>query len=96
MRNKLVGACAASRCEKFYNGVVVTPSSVIVQRSVDPVIGGGSCDFGSSKVQAYGLNDPFAQQFDLSSSGGVPYRAVTGPIYGDAGALYFATVAGSI
>ena len=96
VRNKLTGTCASSRCEKFYNGVVVTPTAVIVQRSVDPVIGGGSCDFGSSKVQSYGLNDPFAQQFDLSSSGGVPYRAVTGPIYGDAGALYFATVAGTI
>jgi hypothetical protein len=96
VRNKLTGACVSNRCEKFYNGVVVTPSSVIVQRSVDPVIGGGSCDFGSSRVQSYGINDPFAQQFDLTSSGGVPYRAVTGPIYGDAGALYFATVAGSI
>ena len=96
VRNKLTGTCVAGRCEKFYNGVLVTPTAVIVQRSVDPVIGGGTCDFGSSKVQSYGLNDPFARQFDLSSSGGVPYRAVTGPIYGDAGALYFATVAGTI
>jgi hypothetical protein len=96
VRNKLTGACAASRCEKFYNGVIVTPTAVVVQRSVDAVVGGGSCDFGSSRVQSYGLNDPFAQQFDLTSSGGVPYRAGTGPIYGDAGALYFATVAGTI
>ncbi len=96
IRNKLTGACTSSRCEKFYNGVLVTPTAVIVQRSVDPVIGGGSCDFGSSSVQSYGLNDPYSQQFTLTSSGGVPYRAVTGPIYGDAGALYFATVAGSI
>ena len=96
IRNKLTGTCTSSRCEKFYNGILVTPSAVVVQRSVDPLIGGGSCDFGSSRVQSYGLNAPYSQQFDLTSSNGVPYRAVTGPIYGDAGALYFATVAGSI
>ncbi len=96
VRNKLTGSCSSNRCEKFYNGVVVTPTSVIVQRSVDALVGGGSCDFGSSRVQSYGLEAPYSQQFDLTSSGGVPYRAVTGPIYGDAGALYFATVAGTI
>lgn len=96
VRNKLTGTCTTNRCEKFYNGVLVTPTAVVVQRSVDPVIGGGSCDFGSSHVQSYGINEPYSQQFDLTSSNGVPYRAVTGPIYGDAGALYFATVAGSI
>lgn len=96
VRNKLTGACSSNRCEKFYNGVVVTPTSVIVQRSVDALVGGGSCDFGSSRVQSYGLESPYSQQFDLTSSGGVPYRAVTGPVYGDAGALYFATVAGTI
>ncbi|MBL0217474.1 MAG: VCBS repeat-containing protein [Myxococcales bacterium] len=96
IRNKLTGTCTAGRCEKFYNGVVVTPTAVIVQRSVDPVVGGGSCDFGSSSVQSYGLEAPYTQQFNLTAAGGVPYRAVTGPIYGDAGALYFATVAGQI
>jgi hypothetical protein len=96
LRNKLTGSCTGGRCEKFYNGVVVTPTSVIVQRSVDPVIGGGTCDFGSSKLQSYGLNNPFSQIFELTGSQTSPYRAVTGPLYGDAGALYFATVAGSI
>ncbi len=96
IRNKLTGTCAAGRCEKFYGGVVVTPDTVIVQRSVDPIIGGGVCDFGSSSVQAYGLNAPYTQVFDISSIDGQPIHAVSGPLYGDAGALYFATVSGEI
>lgn len=96
IRNKLTGACAAGRCEKFYGGVVVTPDTVIVQRSVDPVIGGGVCDFGRSSVQAYGLNAPYTPVFDVSAIDGQPIHAVAGPLYGDAGALYFATVSGEI
>jgi hypothetical protein len=96
VRNKVTGTCTSGRCEKFYNGVIVTPTAVIVQRSTDPLIGGGACDFGSSSVQSYGLNMPFTQQFNLTSAEGVPFKAVTGPLYGDAGALYFATMAGSI
>lgn len=96
IRNKVTGSCTVSGCEKFYGGVVVTPELVILQRSIDPVIGGGTCDFGSSRVQAYGLNAPYSQQFDITSIEGMPIHAVSGPLYGDAGALYFATVSGEI
>lgn len=96
IRNKVTGTCTANGCEKFYGGVVVTPEVVILQRSIDPVVGTGTCDFGSSRVQAYSLNDPYNQQFDISSIDGVPIHAVSGPLYGDAGALYFATVSGEI
>jgi hypothetical protein len=96
IRDKLTGTCSSGRCEKFYGGVVVTPETVIVQRSVDPIIGGGSCDFGTSKIQGYTLNSPFGQQYDVSQIGGTPIHAVAGPLYGDAGALYFATVSGEI
>lgn len=96
LRNKVTGTCASGRCEKFYGGVVVTPESVIVQRSIDPVIGGSSCDFGTSRVQAYSLNAPYAQQFDIDEIDGKPIAASSGPLYGDAGALYFATISGEI
>jgi hypothetical protein len=96
IRDKLTSTCSANRCEKFYGGVVVTPETVIIQRSVDPVIGGGSCDFGTSRIQGYTLNSPFAQQYDITQVNGQAMHASSGPLYGDAGALYFATVSGEI
>ncbi len=96
IRDKLTSTCTSNRCEKFYGGVVVTPETVIVQRSVDPVIGGGSCDFGTSRVQGYTLNAPFAQQYDITQVHGQAIQASSGPLYADAGALYFATVSGEI
>lgn len=96
LRNKVTGSCVSGRCEKFYGGVVVTPDSVIVQRSIDPVIGSGTCDFGTSRVQSYALNAPYAPKFDIDDIGGVPIAASSGPLYGDGGALYFATISGEI
>jgi len=96
LRNKVTGTCVSGRCEKFYGGVVVTPESVIVQRSIDPVIGDGSCDFGTSRIQGYALNAPYAPRFDVDEIGGQPIRASSGPLYGDGGALYFATISGEI
>lgn len=96
LRNKVTGSCVGGRCEKFYGGVVVTPDTVIVQRSIDPVIGGGTCDFGSSHVQAYGLNAPYSERFDVDEIDGTPIGASSGPLYGDGGALYFATMSGEI
>jgi hypothetical protein len=100
IRSKLAGLCASSRCEKFYGGVVVTPSDVIIERTTDAAIGTGSCDFGSTHVQELGINagsgSAFTNVFDVSSVGGSALAAVAGPLYGDAGALYFATVSGKI
>jgi hypothetical protein len=95
IRNKVTGTCVSNRCEKFYGGVVVTPDSVIVQRSIDPEIG-GTCSFGTSSVQAYSLNAPYGQVFDLDEIDGNPIAASRGPLYGDGGALYFATISGEI
>ena len=96
IRNALAGTCAGGHCEKFYGGVVVTPEQVILQRSVDPALGTGTCDFGRSRVQAYSLSNPFALQFDVSEINGQQIAASSGPLYGDAGAIYFATVSGEI
>ncbi|MDX2088348.1 MAG: hypothetical protein SFX73_10885 [Kofleriaceae bacterium] len=95
IRNKLTGTCVAGRCEKFYGGVVISPEVVIIHRSIDPVIGGGTCDYGSSKVQ---FLDPttLAKTEEVTQVGGKGIDAVASPMFGDAGALYFTTVSGEI
>jgi hypothetical protein len=96
IRNKITGTCSSGKCEKFYGGVVVTPDTVIVARSRDAVIGGtNNCDYGATSVDGYDLNT-LASTFSVSDAGGNAISAVSGPLYGDAGALYFATVNGSI
>ena len=96
IRSKVVGTCnAAGACEKFYGGTVVTPEQVILTRTIDPAVGTGTCDPGSSKVEAFELNadasNNFVVDFTLSVS-----SAVMGGLYGDAGAIYFATLSGDV
>lgn len=95
IRSKLVGACTSGRCEKFYGGVVVTTEQVVLTRTIDAQIGTSTCDTGSSKVQGLQLNasssNAFLQDFVLQLS-----SAVVGSLYGDAGAMYFATMAGEV
>ncbi len=97
IRNKVTGTCTSGRCEKFYGGVVITSDSIILQRSVDPSITGvpGGCDFGSASVQFLDVNT-FAQTENITQVGGTAIAASAGPIYGDANALYFATVSGEV
>ena len=57
IRAKLVGECEDDRCEKFYGGVVVTQEQVLFTRTVDPEVGTGSCDRGTSVVQGVRLNE---------------------------------------
>jgi hypothetical protein len=100
IRNKLTGSCkvvsGSTICEKFYGGVVITPDQVILQRTYDPIIGASSCDFGATKIQSYALSNFSTVIFDLSQIAGQALAAVSGPLYGDAGALYFATVSGEV
>lgn len=95
IRSKITGACTASGCEKFYGGTVVTPQQVILTRTIDPAIGTSSCDPGSAKIQALELNkdasNNFVTDFTLAVS-----SAVMGALYGDAGAIYFATLSGDV
>jgi hypothetical protein len=95
VRSKVLGACDNGTCEKFYGGVLVTPQQVIFSRTVDPAIGTSSCDPGSSTISAVAL-DPgtgtnFTSEFDLGVS-----SAVMGGLFGDAGAIYFATISGDV
>jgi hypothetical protein len=87
--------CTALGCEKFYGGTVVTPQQVIFTRTIDPSIGTNACDPGSSTVQAMELNadstNGFVTDFSLAVN-----SAVMGALYGDAGAIYFATLSGDV
>jgi type IV pilus assembly protein PilY1 len=95
IRSAIAGGCTAGgACEKFYGGTVVTPEQVIFTRTLDPAVGTNTCDTGSSVVQAVQLNasmNNFVTDFTLAVS-----SAVMGSLYGDAGALYFATLAGDV
>lgn len=95
VRSRVMGSCVAGVCEKFYGGVVVTPQQVIFTKTMDPAIGTNSCDDGTSTVAAVQL-DPgtgtnFNSDFNLAVS-----SAVMGGLYGDAGAIYFATISGDV
>jgi hypothetical protein len=96
VRSKFNGTCnGLGICEKFYGGTVVTPTQVIFTRTTDPQIGTGTCDPGSSTVTAFELNSDvsgnFVQDFALVVS-----SAVMTAMYGDAGAIYFATLSGDV
>lgn len=95
IRSKVLGTCNNGTCEKFYGGVVVTPSQVLFTKTVDPAIGTNACDTGSSTISGVQLNagtgTNFTSDFNLAVS-----SAVMGGLYGDAGAIYFATLAGDV
>jgi hypothetical protein len=86
---------SAGNCEKFYGGTIVSSQQVVFTRTIDPAIGSGTCDLGSSTLQAFELNANASNQFVADFTLGVS-SAVMGSVYGDAGAVYFATMAGDI
>jgi hypothetical protein len=95
IRSKVLGACSGGTCEKFYGGVVVTPQQILFTKTVDPAIGTNACDTGTSTISGVQLNagsgTNFASDFNLAVS-----SAVMGGLFGDAGAIYFATLAGDV
>ena len=95
VRSKLTGACAGGTCEKFYGGVVVTRDQVIFTRTRDPRVGTGTCDLGSSVVQGMAISAATTGEFDVDFTQALS-SAVMGALYGDAGALYFATLSGEV
>lgn len=95
LRSKMRGSCTASKCEKFYGGAVVTTQQVIFTRTTDPAVGTTTCDTGSTKVAAVSLEASATTDFNVDFTQSVG-SAVMGALYGDAGALYFATLAGDV
>ncbi len=90
VRNKLVGDCAAGRCEKFYGGVVVSTDQVLLTRATDPPIGTDTCETGNSEVTGVDLDD---LSLELAVTTG---SASVSALYGHAGAVYFTTLAGDL
>ncbi len=95
IRSKMSGACASSMCEKFYGGAVVTTQQVIFTRTTDPAVGTTGCDTGSTQVAAVSLEAGTGDDFTVDFTQSVA-SAVMGALYGDAGALYFATLGGDV
>jgi hypothetical protein len=95
IRSKLTGACTANGCEKFYGGIIVTAEQVIFTKTIDPAVGASSCDFGSTTVSFVPLNADASGDFAAGTDLAIT-SAVMGSLYGDAGAIYFATLAGEV
>ncbi|HEX3760182.1 MAG TPA: FG-GAP-like repeat-containing protein [Kofleriaceae bacterium] len=95
IRSRVLGTCNNGTCEKFYGGVVVTPQQVMFTKTVDPAIGTNACDTGSTTISGVALDagtgTNFTSAFNLAVS-----SAVMGGLFGDAGAIYFATLAGDV
>ena len=89
-KGRILGNCTAGVCEKFYGGVVVTASDVIVTRATDAPVGTGLCEFGTSEVTGFSI-----AEFDTNFSV-VTDSATVSSLYGDGGAIYFATLSGKI
>jgi hypothetical protein len=72
-----------------------TPSEqVFMTRAKDPPVGTASCDFGSSALVALRVNDAngsFTTDFATALS-----STTQASLFGDAGALYLATLSGDI
>src|SRR5262249_15032725 len=70
VRSKVAGNCTGGTCEKFYGGVVVTPTQAIFTKTVDPAIGTNTCDAGSSTLAGVDLNagtgTNFTSNFNLA------------------------------
>jgi hypothetical protein len=94
VRSKLLGTCTGGRCQKFYGGVVVTSEQVFITRAADPPVGTATCDFGASELVALKVadkNGSFQTDFTTALS-----STTQASLFGDAGALYVATLSGDI
>ncbi len=93
-KGRVQGTCDADTgaCEKFYGGVVVSQSDIIVTRATDPPVGTSTCEFGTSTVAGFSVAE-FDESFNVTIPGA---GATVSSLYGDGGALYFATLSGDI
>jgi hypothetical protein len=95
IRSKKAGDCQGGYCEKFYGGVVVTSEQVIITRTFDPKVGTGTCDPGSSRLEAFDLDADASGDFVTDFVTAVA-SSVMGSLFGDRGAVYFATLGGDV
>ncbi|MBP6629502.1 MAG: VCBS repeat-containing protein [Kofleriaceae bacterium] len=92
IRDKVDGACAGTggACEKFYGGIVVTPTQVLVTRAYDPPVATSGCDLGSAELVGLDLAD-LDQQFVVASG-----SSIMSALFGDGGGIYATTLEGSV
>lgn len=92
IRDKIDGACAGTggACEKFYGGIVVTPTQVLVTRAYDPPVATSGCDLGSAELVGLDLAD-LDQQFVVASG-----SSIMSALFGDGGGIYATTLEGSV
>jgi hypothetical protein len=84
IRSKALGSCTLGLCEQ-----------VIFTKTVDPAIGTSSCDTGKSTISGVQLTAGSGTNFTTDFNLGVN-SAVMGSLFGDAGAIYFATISGDV
>jgi hypothetical protein len=95
LRTSFTGDCPASasgRCEKFYGGAVATVDQIITARTLDPPVGTGSCDTGSSTITGFDVDeaaDEFVEDFSQPVT-----SAIVSNLFAHGGAVYVTTVAG--
>ncbi len=88
---RIKGKCPTeNNCEKFYGGVVVTASDIIVTRATDAPVGTSTCEFGKSNITGFSTSE-FNEDFNVPTA-----SSTVSSLYGDGDALYFATLAGEI
>jgi type IV pilus assembly protein PilY1 len=90
IRHAIVGRCGEGGCEKFYGGVVVSASQVILTRAIDPTVASSSCDSGEATTQVLDLDD-FGQELSTTVA-----AASVSPLHGHAGAVYLTTLGGQV
>ena len=106
VRSKLIGGCNGGprACEKFYGGVTITAEQVIMARTIDPLVGTGTCDDGSTVVQGVKVNanpaiDPTVDVdnfLDALPAQTLDSAAVSKSLYARGGAIYLSVQSGQI
>jgi hypothetical protein len=94
IRSKLLGTCTSNRCQKFYGGIVVTKEQVVLTRATDAPVGTNACEFGTSDLIGLDIDD-HGGGFGVDLIQSIASSTMSS-LYGDAGAVYLATLKGDI
>lgn len=84
------GTCSGGRCDKFYGGIVITPSQVFLTRARDAVAGSGTCDRGSAQIASVDLN--FAAITTIASFN----SSIQSAVFGSSDGIYATDLGGEV
>ncbi len=88
--NTIPGTCSGGRCDKFYGGIVITPTQVFLTRARDAVAGSPTCDRGSSQIAAVDLN--FAAITTIASF----TSSIQSAVFGSSDGIYATNLGGEV